>query len=107
MLASIQQRDIGRFTIKIRNPIVATVVGGAQYAVAVVNIWTLLSRDPQFTALKALFDQVKINGVRISATSTVQPSTTSAFLPTYVYAWDRNGAEGLGSGEEPYEETLL
>lgn len=63
-----------------------------------------MATNPQYAALKALYDQVKINGVRITATSRVQPGISSTLLPTVVYAWDRNGTtlDLLSNAEERY-----
>lgn len=54
-----------------------------------------MQETPQYTAYRAMFDQVKINGIRFKLVPRFQPGQDTTFNATargsVVYAWDRNG----------------
>lgn len=62
----------------------------------VVNIASILGQTPQYAAFRGMFDEAKLNGLRLRLTPLFQvgsPTEFSASMrPSLVYAWDRNGA---------------
>lgn len=56
---------------------------------------TILRRTPQYTAFSGMFDEFRINGIRIKLTPNFQVASPATFdsqgRPQIVYAWDRNG----------------
>lgn len=89
------QRDTGRFVVKLNYPLTVTIPAESNAGVAKVGFLDILTRNPQYTAWASMFDQFKLNSVRVNGFPTFQVSATSGRL-TMVYAWDRTGQQ---SGE--------
>lgn len=94
-LAALEQRDVARFCLKYRSDLNLTIpeTGNAPYSATVImNTLQVLSQTPQYTAFRNMFDQVRINGVRVTLVpvSMNAPATTTGRIQ-YAYAWDRNG----------------
>lgn len=52
----------------------------------------VLTLSPQYDAFSSMFDQVRVNGIRITLVpiSITAPSSTTGRIQ-FAYAWDRNG----------------
>lgn len=91
--ASRQQRDIGRFVVRVNLSRQITTAVGVSEGVFVLDISSVLAQNPQFEIYSKMFDEFKVNGVRLHVVPDWQISAASegASRPLVCYAWDRNG----------------
>lgn len=82
--AANQQKDSGTFIIN-----ATTVANVSSNASTMINVYDILRKSEFFTNYANMYDQFKINRIRIKLTQ--GNATTDAF--TLVSAWDRNGID--------------
>lgn len=92
--AASSMRDIARFSLKYRKETFDIFIQtGEQQGASSISMFTILGQSPQYTAFASMFDQVRINGVRIRLIPKYQVSQDTNARPLLVYAWDRNGVQ--------------
>lgn len=93
--AANQQRDQATMVLNSQYPIDLRVAVGESETLAVTNVWEILRNSPFFGNYSGMYDQVKMDSVRIKLTgSWMQQSTadqTKRLIPTITTAFDRNG----------------
>lgn len=125
--AAKQTRDAMNVTVKCNTTFMAAYSKADNYGTAVVPVYEVLKKSPQFTSFSALYDQVKINGIRVKI-SIVDADTTLQNLSNLktinvITGWDRTGVSNeqlkffsdLGTSSDPptlilpdkYDETVV
>lgn len=93
--AAANTRDAMRLNVKCNVCLSSAYDKTNDYGVTAVNVYEVLKQNPQFTSFSKLYDQVKVNGVRVKlnvvdATLTAA-SAASVKTISVVTAWDRTG----------------
>ena len=101
--AAIQQRDVGRQILKWSNVQTITINSQAQEGGTYFNAWQALKNSGFFNNFAQMYDQIKLNGVKVkitllSASSSIYSATNN---PVFVSAWDRNGLATNAGGSAP------
>lgn len=93
--AANQQRDQATMVLNSQVPIDMLIAVGAQQALSVTNVWEVLRNSPFYDNYSKMYDQIKMDSVRIKLTgSWMQQGTTDQakrLIPTITTAFDRNG----------------
>lgn len=94
--------DIANFTVSFTHPFVLSGkpisidgVGTRNLGVQALNVWDLLSRAPNFQAFQKMYDQVRIDYIRVKlqvTNSTISTANAQQLYDIYT-AWDRNGVD--------------
>lgn len=87
-------RDQARFVIRYRATTSPAITSPATNVSVAMRMFELLAQNPQYNAFSGMFDQVKINAIRVRLVPTYQVASDATIRPTLVYAWDRNGLSG-------------
>lgn len=93
--ASRQTKESMTVTIKLNHSFVAGYDSTNDYGTAVIPIYEIIKKSPQFSSFAQLYDQVKINGIKtklnvVDATINATQITAIKTL-NIVTAWDRTG----------------
>ena len=97
--AANQQNDSCRQVLKWSNQQTITVNANAKEGTNFFNGWDALKNSGFYNNFAQMYDQIKLNGIRIkitllSASSSIYSSTNN---PVFVSAWDRNGKSGTSN----------
>jgi hypothetical protein len=127
MKAAKQTRDAMSVTVKCNTTFMSAYNKTDNYGTAVIPVYEILKKSPQFTSFSALYDQVKVNGIRVKL-SIVDAETSVQNLSNLktvnvITGWDRTGISheqlkffsDLGSGStlptvinpDKYDETVV
>lgn len=105
--AAAQQRDAARVVLKYDYTFSVTTPGTGPFkGVHVFNLWTGLAATPFYDLYAQMYDQLKINGIRIKVGFRGPQTTDVAYPTTGVYSYiaiDRNGV-CQPNGEMTYEK---
>lgn len=101
--AADSMRDQARFVIRYRATTDPAISPSATNVSVAMNMFQLLAQNPQYSAFAGMFDQVKINAIRVRLVPTYQVASDATIRPTLVYAWDRNG---LGATTPPIFDRI-
>ena len=93
--AAKQTRDAMNVTVKCNTTFMSAYNKASDYGTAVVPIYEVLKKSPQFSSFSSLYDQVKINGIRCKM-SIVDAATSLQDLSNLktvnvITGWDRTG----------------
>ena len=90
--AARQQRDAATVTISRIATSHVIVASGFQSNVVAINHWDSLRNSPYFSNYSPMYDQMKLDKIKIKVTgSQAGSSTTANWSPSVVMAFDRNG----------------
>ena len=91
--SAMQQRDATNVVINAQEEYKLCVPGGCTEATGVRNMNAILTTSPMFFNYATMYDQFKMNAVRISVEMTYinNQLLNSATFPSICTAWDRNG----------------
>lgn len=93
--AAAQSRDSLKFVIKCNHAFVAKYNSAQNSGTAVINIYDVLRENQQFKSFQNLYDQIKVNSVRVNLNvtdaETFISDVTSVKTINIVTAWDRTG----------------
>lgn len=95
--AAFQQNDSSTMTMRISSVIEMSFQPNSQANGNIENAYHVLANSPMFQAISQLYDQVKVDAVRVKlaqsyANGTYQNIQNPATIVTY---WDRNGVDGI------------
>lgn len=95
--AAFDQNDSSTMSIRVSSVIEMTFNQGTNASGNIDNAYHVLSTSPMFQAISQMYDQVKVDAVRVVisqsyANVTYQNTANPATIVTY---WDRNGVDGL------------
>ena len=95
MASAMQQRDSTQVVISTQEDVKLTVPVGCSEATLSRNCNAILTGCPYFENYMGMYDQYKINAVRVSAEMTYITPTllNSATFPSICTSWDRNGIQ--------------
>lgn len=98
--AALFQRDVARQILKWSNVQTIQIGSSAKEGGTYFNAWQALKNSGFFNNLAQMYDQIKLNGVRVkitllSASSSIYSATNN---PVFVSAWDRNGTAANNGG---------
>lgn len=101
LIASKRATDVATFTVNFSYPFVlsgdlvttSNPVRNHEVGVQALNVWDLLSRTPNFQSFKKMYDQCRIDYVKVRLNVTNSTIQTSDANKTYdiITAWDRTG----------------
>lgn len=100
MRAAQQQRDSLALVIRFSSTIELTTQGTNQRTAGTFfNMYDVLAQSPMFNAFQSMYDQVKLDGVRVSLTQKTSNNTyQSVNNPLQIVtAWDRSGLSASGN----------
>lgn len=87
-----QQADSTQVVINKVTEIPVQFSAGTTVAGTSVNIWSELYLSSFYPNYAPMYDQVKLDGVRVKINGSVQGNNVSSYItPTVITAWDRNG----------------
>lgn len=94
--SAIQQRDVGRQILKWSQVQTITIKSNENQGGSHFSAWRALKNSGFYSNFAEMYDQIKLNGVRVkitllSASSSIYSATNN---PVFVSAWDRNGISG-------------
>ena len=93
--AASRGNDSLSFVVQSNHVFTATYDPEDQSGVAAVNVWDVLNRNSNFTSLKKMYDQVKIDGIKVKLSVTnaiIQLINANAVNNYTIYtAWDKTG----------------
>nr|WCR62279.1 MAG: capsid protein [ssDNA virus sp.]WCR62283.1 MAG: capsid protein [ssDNA virus sp.] len=97
--AALFQRDSARQILKWSHEQKITINANAKEGGTCFSAWTALQRSGFFNNFAQMYDQIKLNGVKVkitllSASSSIYSATNN---PVFASAWDRNGLSGNAS----------
>ncbi|WP_373792427.1 hypothetical protein, partial [Jeotgalibaca porci] len=103
------QRDSARQILKWSQEQKITINANANQGGSLFNAWRALKNSGFYSNFASMYDQIKLNGVRVkitllSASSSIYSATNN---PVFVSAWDRNGISGTSSGIPAPTFTLV
>ena len=111
--SAMQQRDSTNVVISCQEDVVLNMPHEANEVTLVRNCNSLLITTPYFENYMGMYDQYKINAVRVSAEMTyISPTLlNSATFPSICTSWDRNGIQistvrVSDTGDDQYRYTL-
>lgn len=104
--AGLQQRDTARQCLKWSNVQPIKIAESANQGAVRFNAWQALKNSGFFNNFAQMYDQIRLNGIRIkitllSATTSIYSATNN---PVFVSAWDRNGT-ATGAGGLTFSEV--
>lgn len=99
-----QQRDAATVTISRFTTLSVSVPTGAAGGTAFIQHWDSLRNSTYFSNYSGMYDQIKIDKIRVKLNGTNAGATTDAVSPTVVIAFDRNG---LDSSQVEADGTTL
>lgn len=88
-----QQRDAATVTISRFTTLSVPVLNGATGGTAFIQHWDSLRNSTYFSNYSGMYDQIKIDKIRVKLNGTNAGATTDAISPTVVIAFDRNGLD--------------
>lgn len=91
--SAMQQRDSTNVVINAQEQVTMFVPSGAKEATVLRNINAMLTTSPMFFNYATMYDQYKLNAVRVGVEMTYigNQLLNSATFPSICSAWDRNG----------------
>lgn len=91
--SAMQQRDATNVVINAQEQVTMFVPSGAKEATVLRNINAMLTTSPMFFNYATMYDQYKLNAVRVGVEMTYigNQLLNSATFPSICSAWDRNG----------------
>lgn len=93
--AASRGNDSLSFVVQSNHVFTATYDPEDQSGVAAVNVWDVLNRNSNFSSLKKMYDQVKIDGIKVKLSVTnaiIQLINANAVNNYTIYtAWDKTG----------------
>ena len=91
--SAMQQRDSTNVVINAQEQVTMFVPSGAKEATILRNINAMLTTSPMFFNYATMYDQYKLNAVRVGVEMTYigNQLLNSATFPSICSAWDRNG----------------
>lgn len=91
--SAMQQRDATNIVVNAQEEVTLIVPKDAQEATVVRNINSLMTTAPMFMNYATMYDQYKLNAVRVGIEMTYigNDLLNSATFPSICTAWDRNG----------------
>lgn len=97
--AANQQKDSSRIVLKWSNQQTISVATGANQGTTSFAAWQALKNSGFYNNFAQMYDQIKLNAVRVkitllAASSSIYSSTNN---PVFVSAWDRNGRSAPAS----------
>lgn len=101
--AALQQRDAGRQILKWTGEQTITIDPNSNQGGTYYNAWQALRNTGYFNNFAQMYDQIKLNGVKVkitllSASTAIYSATNN---PVFVSAWDRNGLSAAGTTQLP------
>lgn len=101
-----QQRDSTEVVINTVFPATITIPQGSNLAGIGINVYQQLAQSQFYSNYAPMYDQFKLNGVRVKVNGSIQGTNASSYLtPTITTAWDRNGIE-VGSTLESLANNI-
>lgn len=98
--AARQQRDSATVTISRLTTVSVPVPAAASSGTAFIQHWDSLRQSTYFNNYAPMYDQIKIDKIRIKLNGTNAGATTDSISPTVVMAFDRNGLDTSQLGED-------
>ena len=101
MVAALTNRDSTTVNISVTDEATMALAGQATEAAMPISVWKALTNSSFYSSYSQMYDQVKIDYVRVKINGAVQGQNTNAYItPTIISAWDRNGllATQIGTG---------
>lgn len=93
--ASNKGNDVLSFVVNSNHVFTARYNPATEEGTACVNVWDVLQRNPNFNSLKSMYDQVRIDGIRVKLSITDAITSTNNIGQirniTVCTAWDRTG----------------
>ena len=91
-IAGLTNKDSTQVNISVTWPAKMTLPAETYEAAVPIGAWVALTNSSFYNAYSQMYDQVKIDYVRVKINGAVQGNNTNSFItPTVVSAWDRNG----------------
>lgn len=104
--AGLQQHDSSRQCLKWSNVQTITIAANADQGSTYFSAWQALKNSGFYSLFGQMYDQIKLNGIRIKIT--LLSASNSIYSPTnnpvFVSAWDRSG---IASGSNPITFTRV
>lgn len=91
--AARQQRDACTVTISRLTNVSVPVAASATSGTAFIAHWDSLRQSTYFPNYSSMYDQIKIDKIRVKVTGTNAGASTDLVSPTVVLAFDRNGLD--------------
>lgn len=91
--AARQQRDACTVTISRLTNVTVPVASNETSGTAFIAHWDSLRQSTYFPNYSSMYDQIKIDKIRVKVTGTAAGASTDLVSPTVVLAFDRNGLD--------------